>query len=57
MPDNDNDLMQAAHKPLVLAIDLIGYELSHPDDRLAAALKEPSVYLPAIPPNASPSGP
>ena len=45
MPDKtDSELLQAAHKPLVLAIDLIGWELSHPDDRLSLALNEPGVY-------------
>lgn len=45
MPDNsDSELVQAAHKPLVLAIDLIGWELSHPSDRLSLALNEPGVH-------------
>src|SRR5690242_521556 len=44
MPDNDSDLLQAAHRPLVLTIDLLGYELSHADLRLDMALKDPSVY-------------
>ena len=44
MPDpNEDDLLKAVRKPLVLSIDLIGYELPHPSDRLSLALNEPSV--------------
>ncbi len=45
MPDPAEDsLLKAAYKPLVLSIDLVGYELSHPADRLSMALSEPGVY-------------
>ncbi|MBL8228352.1 MAG: hypothetical protein JNL98_07745 [Bryobacterales bacterium] len=45
MPEkSDSDLIQAATEPLVLSIDLLGYELTHAEDRISLALSEPSVY-------------
>lgn len=43
-PSSDSPLLQAANRSLVLSIDLIGWELTHPGDRLELALKEPGVH-------------
>jgi hypothetical protein len=40
---DDNELLNALHRPFVLSMDLIGFELKHPGDRLKQALEQPSV--------------
>ena len=43
MPDND-ELFNALRRPLIVSVDLLGYELRHPGDRLKLALDQPSVH-------------
>lgn len=46
MPRKDDaNLIRALNRSVALSIDLAGFELQHPGDRLKLALDDPSVYL------------